>query len=901
MRQLLRRAWYLLRQGRADDDLAEELEFHGAMKARDLEARGLEPVDAAFATRRALGSVALARDQSRDVWIPRALQGIGQDFRIAVRTLRATPIVTAVAVLSLALGIGANTAIFSIVDSLVLRALPVTDPQRLATVTGGLGPTSTFPYAVWTEIQRRAATFDGALAWSSLRFNLAQGGEMQPVSGMFVTGEFFTTLGVPAIIGRTFTAADDVRGGGADGAVAVISYGFWQSHFGGAAAAIGASLVIERVPYTVVGVTPPAFYGPEVGKAFDVAVPLNTDPLIRGKDTTLDNPTNFFANIMVRLKPDQSLGAGSSALKSLQPQIRTVTMPPNLLPRFQAEFLREPLSLQSAATGTSGLRQRYVRPLLTILAVVGLVLLIACANIANLQLARTAARRHELSVRVALGASQWRLARQLLVESLVLATTGALAGAVLAAWASRLLVRLLSTTVNTVFLDLSLDWRVLAFMMLVTAVTTVLFGALPAFRASGAAPHDALKEQGRATVGGTAGTTASGLVVAQVALSLMLVVAAGLFTRTFIGLATLPLGFDSDRVVVVNVNAMRAHIAPANRMDFYYRLVDAVAAVPGVGHAGGSVISPVSGAGMNNFVEVPGAPDMSESESTSLVNFVTPGWFAAYGTPIHAGRDVSDRDTKTAPSVTLVNEAFVRKFFPGRSALGGSVKFFAGRSAEVQLPKIVVGVVADAVYRSLRDPAVPTMYVPLAQFDFPFPMTGISIGVRASSGSPLLLARSVASALTTVDPGLAFNFRSLADQVDASLTQERIVAMLAGFFGGLALLLAGLGLYGVTAYAVSRRRREIGIRMALGAAPAGVVRLVLSRVTMLVGLGVVIGAVVSLWASRFVAPLLYGLPPRDPATLIGAVGVLTTVGALAAWLPARRASRIDPAVVLRDE
>jgi putative ABC transport system permease protein len=822
------------------------------------------------------------------------------DLRLAARALRATPIVTAVAILSLALGIGANTAIFSLVDSLVLRALPVTEPQQLATVSGGLGPSSTWTYAIWSEIHRRAEAFGGALAWSSPRFNLAQGGEMHQVNGMFVSGDFFTALGVPSVIGRTFTVADDVRGGGTDGAVAVISHSFWQHHFGGAASAVGSTLVIERVPYTVVGVAPAAFHGPEVGRAFDVAVPIGTEPLIRGKDTALDIRTNYWLNVIIRLKPDQSFDAATTALRGMQPQIRTATMPPNIVPRFQAEFMKNPFSLQPAARGTSGLRQRYQRPLLTILVVVGLVLLIACANIANLQLARTAARRHELSVRVALGASRWRLARQLLIESVVLAAIGALAGMALAFWASRLLVRLLSTTVNTVFLDLAPSWRVLAFTMLVTAATTVLFGAAAAFRASVAAPSDAIKEQVRGSSGGTRGTTANGLVVAQVALSLVLLVTAGLFIRTFVRLVTQPLGFDSDRVVVVNVNAIRAHIGPEERIPFYYRLVDAVAGVPGVGHAGGSVISPVSGGGLQNFVEVPGAPPMSESDRMSMVNFVTPGWFAAYGTPIRAGRDFNGRDAKSAPPVTLVNESFARKFFPGRSAVGGTVSFVSGRPGDVQLPKTVIGIVADAVYRSLRDPAVPTMYVPLAQWTFPFPMTGISISVRATSGSPMILARSVATALTTVDPDLAFNFRSLAEQVNASLAQERIIALLSGFFGGLALLLAGLGLYGLTSYAVARRRPEIGIRMALGAAPAGIIRLVLTRVAWLVAAGVIVGATISLWASKFVVSLLYGLEPRDPSTLLGAALTLAVVGAIAGWLPAHRASRIDPAEVLRE-
>ena len=885
---------------RHDDQLDKELQFHIESRIADLIAEGLTPDEARRRTRLEFGGVMQTKEAVRDGSGWSLANGLVQDGRFAVRSMRAAPIVTAVAILSLALGIGANTAIFSIVNSLVLRALPVANPEQLATVAGGLGPTSTWTYPIWTEIQRRGEAFGGMLAWSSLRFNLAQGGEAQPVRGLYVSGSFFSTLGVPAVIGRTLTATDDVRGGGTDGAVAVVSYGFWQRHFGGAASAVGSTIMVERIPFTVVGITPPAFYGPEVGQAYDVAIPIGTDLLIRGKDSTLDNRTNYWLNILIRRKADQSLEAATAALRALRPQVLAATEPPNLPPRFKAEFLDRPFSLQPAAGGPSGLRTRYERPLVTILVVVGLVLLIACANIANLQLARTAARRHELSVRVALGASRWRLARQLLVENLLLAVAGAVLGTMLASWASRALVGLLSSTVNTVFLDLSPDWRVLTFTMIVTLATTVMFGALPALRASAAVLNEPLTPRTRAASGGTRWTMANGLVVAQVALSLTLLVAAGLFIRTFVGLATRPRGFDTDRVLIVNVNASRAHIDPANRLPFYYTLVDAVTAVPGVASAAGSVLSPVSNGGLQNFVEVPGAPEMSEDDRTSLANFVTPGWFAAYGTPILAGRDVTTRDGKSAPPVTLVNEAFARKYFPGRNPIGQSVTLVTGRPTDAQVPKMVIGVVGDAVYRSMREPSTPTMYVPLAQWNFPFPMTGVTIGVRSASAEPLSLARGIGTALTAVDPNLAFNFRSFEEQVNASLAQERIVALLSAVFGGLALLLAALGLYGVTSYAVSRRRREIGIRMALGATPTGVVRLVLARVALLVGIGVAIGSIVSAWTSTFVASLLYGLEPRDPATFVAAALVLGVVAAAAGWLPAHRASQLDPSVVLRD-
>jgi len=825
------------------------------------------------------------------------------DIRLAIRSLRSAPIVSIVAALSLALGIGANTAIFSLVNSLLLRSLPVADPSRLVVVNDA-GVTSpgiqSWTFAIWDNIRQRSKPFDGAFAWSSQRFNLAKAGEQQPVDGMYVTGAYFATLGVPALIGRTITEADDVRGGGKDGPVAVISYAFWQRQFGAAANAIGQSLVVERVLFTIVGVTPPEFVGSEIGRAFDVAIPLGTEPLIRGKESNLDRRSSWWLTVMLRLKPGQSLDAGTAALRGVQAQIRESAMPQDWLPRLQASFLKEPFSLVPGASGTSVLRNRYQRPLLTILVVVALVLLVACANIANLLLARATARRHELSVRLALGAGRWRLARQLLVESLVLSTIGALLGLLFAAWGSRALVAQLSTQVNRVVLDLPLDWRVMGFTIAVSMGTALLFGTAPAFRAARVAPIDALKEHGRTAGTDSRVSISSGLVIAQVALSLVLVVAAGLFMRTFAGLASVRLGFDSDRILAVGVNALRSRVEPADRASLFQRLADEVAALPGVMHAAGSVVTPVSNSTWGNNVNVPGAPDMPDRDHNSLVNIITPGWFATYGTRILAGRDIDARDSATAPHVALVNEAFARRFFPGRTVIGGTIEFSRGTSQQAP-SMLIIGVVEDAVYRNLREPVGPTLYQPMAQYDpSRFPLPSFSISVRAAAGSPLELSRSVASARTSVDGDLAFTFRPLADQINASLIQERMVAMLSGFFGGLAMLLAALGLYGVTSYAVSRRRAEIGIRMALGAAPSGVVRLVLARVTALVAIGVAVGAGVSVWASRFVATLLFGLEPRDPATLVGAATILAAIGAIAGWLPAYRASRIDPAEVLRE-
>jgi predicted permease len=836
--------------------------------------------------------------------------------------LRAAPIVTGIAILSLALGIGANTAIFSLVNSLLLRTLPVPEPERLVIMTtdasAGRRNTDAWNYGLWEEIRRRAPQmFDGAVAWSEPgtqnRLSLSTaGGEPQPVDGRYVSGDFFTTFGVPALLGRTFTSADDVRGGGPDGPVAVISYGMWQRRFGGNASVIGTSIVIERIPFTIIGVTPPEFFGAEVGRTFDVALPLHANQLIRGKDSDIDRGS-VWLYIMVRLKPGQSAAAATSLLRSVQPQIREALVPATLPPEAQDPalrqladqmFLKNPFTLVPASMGTSQLRRRYERPLLATLVIVGLVLLIACGNIANLLLARAAARRHELSVRLALGATRWRLVRLLLVEALALSSIGALAGLVFARWAGPMLVAQLSTSVTRVTLDLSLDWRVLAFTIAVAAATAVLFGTAPAFTARRIAPIDALKEQGRGVLGdGRTGLSGS-LVVAQVALSMVLIVAAGLLVTTFERLATLPLGFDTERVLIVTVDVSRAPIDPANRIPFFHQLVAAVAAVPGVAGAGGSMATPVGGSNLLGFIDLPGAPPAQPepgpvpfwNSRMTMLNQITPGWLATYGTAVVAGRDIDERDVQGALPIALVNDAYVHKFLPGRNPIGETIRLLEDTAP----PKTIVGVVSDAVYVSVRDGVRPTVYIPLAQREDAGPTANVAISVRSSEGSPALLAPRVAAALTGVDRSLTFTFRPLQDRVDASLTQERLVALVTGFFGSLALLLAGLGLYGVTSYAVTRRRAEIGIRMALGAEPTSVVRLVLMRVFALVALGVIIGTVVSWWSSQYIANLLYDLQPRDVVTLVSAAVTLTVVGALAGWLPAYRASRIDPAQVLRD-
>ena len=817
-----------------------------------------------------------------------------QDLRDAVRALRATPGITAVAILSLALGVGANTAIFSLVNSLMLRSLPVSEPERLVYLDD---PSWTNP--IWEQIrERQTELFEAATAYSGQSFDLSSGGEAQFVEGLWVSGSFFSVLGVPAILGRTITLDDDRRGGGPDGPVAVISHRFWQQRFNGSPSALGQTVTLNRVPYTIIGVTPPSFFGPQVGETFDVIVPIGTEPLVRGAGSGLDKRSMWWLEVIARLRPGQTAEQATTALRNVQSRIREATLPENWRPSDLETYLKDPLTLVPAASGSPFLRARYMQPLLTLMVVVALVLLIACANIGNLMLARANGRRHELSVRLALGASRVRLARQFLAESLLLSGVGATLGLAFAYWASRLIVAQMATGRQSLFVDLSIDWRILGFTTLVAVGTAVIFGLAPAIRASRVAPNDALKEQGRAVSGDGHRSLGGPLVVAQVALSLVLVVAAGLFVRTFTTLANRDLGFTFDPLLVVSIDAERSKTPEAGRPALFEQVAQAVAVVPGIETSGVSAVTPVSGMMWNNRFEFPEMPSLSQRDRTMNINFVTPGWFNTYDTPILSGRDFEARDRAGSPGVAVVNEAYVARFVKaGANPLEQLVRPQARPNQPPPAPLQIVGVVKNAVYRSVRDPAGPIVYRPMAQAD-EFPPF-VSATVRSTSGSPALLTKSIVTAIGQVDADLSLTFRPLGEQIRGSLAQERVIAMLSGFFGALALLLAGIGLYGVTSYAVSRRRTEIGIRMALGADASGVVRLVLARVAILVGFGVIVGTGISIWASRFVGTLLYGLDPRDPITLIGAVAVLGTIGALAGWLPARRAARIDPAEALR--
>ena len=900
MTTLCRRLLQVLRWSRHDADLREEIEAHRALRQAALERDGLGPDAAAQESRRAVANVTLAVEDARDVWAMRLLDGVRQDVRAAVRGLRKSAGSSAVVIGTLALGIGANTSLFSIFNALVMRPLPVRDPGSLALVSDG-----SWSYPVWQEISARAGDlFDGAFAWSAESFDLTQDGRPVPVDGVYVSGRFFDVLGVPAFRGRMLTPADD-SASPPNGTVAVISHRFWRQHFDGADDVVGRQLTVliqrQRFPFTVVGVMPPGFSGVDVGRMADVVLPFAAEPLLLGRDSALPTVGASWLEIMVRLKSGQTIDHANKALRSVQPLIRDAVLP-GLRgdPAFAARYLTDPLTLKPAAAGASRLRRQFETPLVAMVVAVGLVLLVACANISSLLLARALTRREELSVRLALGASRGRLARLLFVESLLVATTGAALGLLFAKWSSALLVQQLGTWEKAVSLDLTLDWRVLVFTATLACLCAISAGMAPMIAVKSVAPGEALKAAGRTMTGDRRFAVRGALVVAQIAVSFVLVIAAGLFLRTFTSLNQLPLGFAPDPLVVVDVNLFASGIPPEERGARIERLQQA-AAVSGVRSVSVSQRRVLTGGGWftNNRIAVGEGPMLPEDRGKRVWrNATTPGWFETMGIPLRSGRDFNDRDRVGSAPVAIVNEAFVRRYLSGQPPIGQTLRVNTGPGPRYE----IVGVVADAVYTTPRDGMLPTLYVPLAQREpqeWNFWRNAV-LTIKAVSGQRALVERDVAAALAQADSTLVFTSGTFDQMLDATMTQERLVAMMSGFFGALALLLAGLGLFGIVAQAVRARRTEIGLRIALGAQPTGIVRLVFRRVGALIVAGLAIGLVGSWWAARFVAPLLFQVEARDPITFSGTAAVLVAVGVLAAWVPARDAARLDAATVLRE-
>jgi putative ABC transport system permease protein len=807
------------------------------------------------------------------------------EFRDAVRALRSTPVLTATAVLSLALGIGATTAIFSLLNGLLLKSLPVHDPAGLAVLaTNTSEEGESFPLAVW-QTGRDMGAFPNAFAWTRDRVDLAPRGRSQFVDAIWASGAIFETLGVRPQFGRLFSTADDRPTGGPDGPVVVVSDRFWRSRFQGASRMIGDTLLIERVPFRIIGVTPRDFFGVEVGLTFDVMMPLATERL-------LGRPFDPWIDIMMRLGSHETLAGASARLASAQPRLRELTMPPYVRPEDRAHYLSERWVAATAVGGVSTFRVRYVPALRLLFATALVVVLIACANLAMLMLARSVGRQFEFSVRRALGASTIRLARQVLTESTMLSVAGTAAGFVFAHWGANALTQQLTTWVYRVSLDLSPDWRVFSIAAVSCAGCTLLFGAVPAVIAARSHPRAALAGGAPAVVGRfRAGDI---LVFGQLALSTVLIVAAGLFVRSFFAVAHRDLGFDRDVQIAV-VDLRHAPSGADERLDFFNRLRDAVSSVPGIDASGLSLATPIgpSGVRLAAQLDIPGLGAVRV-----MATPISPGWLTAYRTPLIAGRDFTNRDRRGAAPVAIVNETFVRRYLGSRDPVGHTVVGTAGSG--VPAPIEIIGVVKDAAFASARAPLDPLLYFPIDQsFDALRRIPSVSVSFRARPGI-LASERAIAEALATVAPDASVTFQRLRDQLNVFYIRERLLATVTGFLGGLGLLLAAVGLYGVTAYAVSRRRREIGVRMALGADARRVRRMFLARMVTISAAGVAVGCLLSYWLARFVGALLYGIPPRDGSVFSVAAGVLLAAAAVAAWVPAERAARSNPSVLLRE-
>jgi predicted permease len=827
------------------------------------------------------------------------VSSLARDLKFALRQMRRTPVVSTVALLSLALGIGANVAIFSLVNALILKPLPVYDPNRLVIVAfqGNRNFNSTLTNPQWEYIRDHQAVLAGVGAYGNPRFNLNGGGETRNAQGLFVSGRFFDTLGVTAQIGRLFTADDDRRGGGPDGPVAVLSYGFWQREFGGSDAVLGQSINLDGHAFTIIGVSARDFRGVQIGRAFDVAAPLGTEPIIRGAETQLDRRSSWWLTVVGRLAPGQTAEQAQSQLRAFQPQLREATMPENYREDDKKQYLASPIALQPGATGISSLRERYSRPLYVLLGIVGLVLVIACANMANLLLAQSTARRKELALRLSLGAGRWQLVRQLLVESIMLSAIGAAIGLVIARWGSRAIVAMLSTRTQAVDINLSMDWRVFAFTATVGAVTGLLFGVAPALRGTSLSPADALRDHSRGVVGGGSRFQAGhALVALQVALSFVLVFGSSLFVRTLIGLTAQDLGFESSHALVGTVDLRRTGVDADRHLPLYTQLRDAIGRVPGVTAAATSFVTPVSGSIWNEAIRVAG---YSGDDAPVLYNGVSPNYFRAMGTPIIAGRDVNESDIKGSPRVAIVNDAFARKYFNGDNPIGKTFTIVGFGRSNPDRVMLIVGLVANAKYLGLRETAQPTMYGAFAQ-DSDGNRSSARVAIR-TIGAPMSTRNAIVQAVAGVNKEIAIDLKGLDEDLGANVLQERLVATLSAFFGGLALLLAALGLYGVMSYTVTRRRNEIGIRIALGAEPARGVRLVLRNVALITIGGLLFGAAASVGTGRFINSLLYNLAAADRTMIAITALTLALAAAIAGYLPARRAARIDPMAALREE
>lgn len=835
----------------------------------------------------------------------RSLEAILADLRYALRQLRLNPGFAAVAVLSLALGIGANTAIFQLLNGIMFHELPVKNPSELAVITPARpfftagwseGRHRVFSYSQYDQMRVHQKAFADLMAFGTTRFNLNRSGEARYAEGLWVTKNFLSVLGVSPFLGNGFPPSQNESD--CSGAGAIISYGFWQSEFGGRTNVLSSKVETNGISFPVLGVTPPGFQGVEPARTFDIALPICAEALFdrdKGKGR-MPNQTAFWLTPLGRLNPAWTVERAAAHIRQVSPAIFQGSLPTSYRPDGAKKYLANKLNVVSGAAGVSSLRQEYSMPLLMLLAIAGCVLLIACANLANILLARASAREREMAVRQAVGASRTRLVSQLLLESLTIVSIGAALGAVLAQTLSRTMMTFLAASDTRLITATPLDWRVFAFVGAVSAFACVLFGLVPALRATGVAPASAMRGGRTSTASGEKGTLRRALVVAQIALSVVLVVGAVMFARSLQNLLVTSTGIRSQGVVVADIEARSREWSTERRKLAFNQLLEGIRSQPAVESAATVSITPFSGSGWNQDVFATD-PAGAEVREVSWFNRVGPGYFDTLKTPIVAGRDVSDHDTLQAPNVAVVNEEFARTILKTASPLG---KTFRIEQAANEPDKVfqVVGLVRNTKYYNLREEFKAIAYLPMAQDDGR--QDSMTFVVRAR-GNINDVTNIVRQQLERMGSEMLVEFRVLDLQVQESILREKLVATLSSGFGLLASLLSMVGLYGVASYTVARRQSEIGIRMALGAGRGAVLGMILRDSGRLVAIGLVIGLFFAVLLSRYAEALLYGLKPADPATLIIASALLATTALVASWLPADRASRLDPAAVLRTE
>ena len=873
------------RRQHREQELNRELQDHLNLEADEQRAAGVPPREAQYAAQRAIGNMAHIQEAVRDVWGWTWLERINQDLRLAVRMLRLNPGFASVAVLALGLGIGANTALYSILNAVFLRLLPVAKPEQLVVLAHR---NTSFSYPLYRELRDKSKSLQDVIAYRTLQANIGLNGVTERVKAVLVSGNYFSGLGVRMALGAPIAPEDDTTpgSGGSRGPVAVLSYSFWQRRFNADPKAVGSRIDLNGMPLIIVGIVEAGFSGTEIGEAPVVFAPMMMQPALLPYDPqALSQPRNVWLRILGRLGEGVSRAQAEAELTIVMQQFWRQYAPELSAARLRT-LLDQRVTLTAGGAGTSPLRRRYSQPLTILLVVAGLVLLIACANVANLLLTRATGRQREIAVRLALGATRRRLISQLLTESLLLSLIGSAAGLLFARWGRDLVLRFLPQAADV---QVTLDGPVLGFSLLLGLSAGLLFGLAPALQATRPDMTPVLKDD-NLSGGPKRFNLRRGLVVVQVALSLMLLSGAGVFLRSLRNLEQLDPGFVRENVLVFSLDPrLKGYTAVEARLLFD-RLIERLKLLPGVRAAGVADFAPL-GMHTGNTIYVEGyQPRADEPRSDPGVGLVSPDYFATMGIPVIFGREFSARDSAAAPKVAIVNQTFARHYFGNQNPLGKRLGYRDGI-----FDMEVVGVVRDSKYGGLREEATRMLYLAAAQR----PYGGGVVHVRTAGDAEVLgpLARAEVRAL---DRDLPVNdLTTVRLELDRALTQDRLVAALSTLFSALALVLSAVGLYGVMSYAVSRRTREIGIRMALGAERGNIARQVLQEVAMLMLAGVLLGLPAAYAVLKLVSGMLFGLSSTDTATTVLAVAVLGLAALIAAWLPARRAARVDPMVALR--